>query len=205
MAGQFVCDDGLVAQTCVMCDAEITDIGKGSRPKQVCSTKCFKARAKVFQAQHRLRRGYRRVKGPDAICEACKQPFRPRLYSKAQVDEGRGKFCSLTCRSSVTKIHASRLAGKIASEKRRRARKRGADAECFSEIEIYERDNWRCGICGTKVDRRLAFPHKMSASLDHIVPLAAGGSHTRRNVQCSHWLCNSRKTSGAGGQLRLFG
>jgi 5-methylcytosine-specific restriction endonuclease McrA len=45
----------------------------------------------------------------------------------------------------------------------------------------------------------------MRASLDHITPIARGGGHTRDNVQCSHWLCNARKSDGAGGQLLLFG
>ncbi len=86
---------------------------------------------------------------------------------------------------------------------RRRARKRNATVERFSSAEIYERDGWRCGICGKAVDRRLKAPHHMAASLDHIMPLAVGGSHSRSNVQLAHWICNSRKTWVGGGQLKL--
>jgi len=45
----------------------------------------------------------------------------------------------------------------------------------------------------------------MSASLDHILPFAAGGAHLKANVQCSHLRCNIRKRTGGGGQLRLIG
>ncbi|MEV6398476.1 HNH endonuclease [Streptomyces sp. NPDC051907] len=34
----------------------------------------------------------------------------------------------------------------------------------------------------------------MSASLDHIIPLARQGDHTRINVQLAHLLCNLRKS-----------
>ena len=33
--------------------------------------------------------------------------------------------------------------------------------------------------------------YPLCASLDHVVPLSLGGGHTRDNVQCAHWLCNS--------------
>ena len=35
----------------------------------------------------------------------------------------------------------------------------------------------------------------MSVSLDHVVPLSRGGSHTLGNVRCAHLICNIRKGS----------
>jgi 5-methylcytosine-specific restriction endonuclease McrA len=40
--------------------------------------------------------------------------------------------------------------------------------------------------------------------LDHIVPLARGGTHEPRNVQVSHARCNNRKYSTGPGQPRLL-
>jgi hypothetical protein len=40
-------------------------------------------------------------------------------------------------------------------------------------------------------------------SLDHIIPMARGGSHTKSNAQCSHLICNSLKQDKGGGQLKL--
>jgi len=82
-------------------------------------------------------------------------------------------------------------------EKRRDARKRGVNGvktECIKVAYIYDRDAWRCGVCGKRVDKALAYPHLMSASLDHIVPLVHGGTHTKANVQLAHFICNSIKS-----------
>lgn len=87
----------------------------------------------------------------------------------------------------------------------RRAVVATAGAERFSSETIFERDRWRCRICGGRVDKRLKWPHAKSASLDHIVPISQGGKHIRSNVQCAHLGCNSRKGAGMGGQLLLFG
>jgi 5-methylcytosine-specific restriction endonuclease McrA len=79
------------------------------------------------------------------------------------------------------------------------------DGERFKVRDIYDRDRWVCGICNGKVDKRLKYPHPMSASLDHIIPLAKGGTHTRDNVQLAHLVCNSKAGAGGVKQLRLFG
>lgn len=79
-------------------------------------------------------------------------------------------------------------------------------AECIDPQRVFDRDGWRCGICSRKVNRRAKFPHPKSAVLDHIIPLAKGGEHTYRNVQCAHNACNSCKQANDDGvQLRLIG
>lgn len=60
-------------------------------------------------------------------------------------------------------------------------------------MEVFERDNWTCGICDEPVDQDIKWPDPRSVSLDHIVPLALGGAHSRANTQCSHLTCNVRK------------
>lgn len=91
---------------------------------------------------------------------------------------------------------------------RRRARKASGAAEVFWRSEIFERDGWVCGICAKKIDRSLRWPDPMSVSLDHILPLAHGGEHTRANTQAAHLICNSLKSDGVAGaweQLRMVG
>jgi len=93
-------------------------------------------------------------------------------------------------------------------EKRRDAQKRGVDGvktEYIKVAYIYKRDAWRCGICHKRVNKTLAYPHLMSASLDHIVPLAHGGTHTKANVQLAHFICNSTKSDRLDVQTLLFG
>jgi hypothetical protein len=77
----------------------------------------------------------------------------------------------------------------------RRLRKMGPDGtlERIDPRQIYERDGWICQLCKDPIGPELAWPHLQSASLDHIVALAANGSHTEANVQASHLICNIRK------------
>ncbi len=89
---------------------------------------------------------------------------------------------------------------------RRRARKYGVHYEYINPRTIYVRDRWKCGLCGERVDEALAYPHRMSASLDHLIPIARGGPHGPANVQCSHLACNlAKRDGGHGEQLALVG
>jgi 5-methylcytosine-specific restriction endonuclease McrA len=85
-----------------------------------------------------------------------------------------------------------------AAQHRRRARKLQLPVEDFTDLEIYERDQWTCGICRQPVDRDLRWPDPLSASLDHIVPLFRDGHHTRANTQLAHLTCNIRKGTSLG-------
>lgn len=76
---------------------------------------------------------------------------------------------------------------------RRRAQKQLAPFEFFKDVEIFQRDEWICQICFGDVDPTLRHPDPRSPSLDHIIPLARGGNHTRTNCQCAHLSCNKRK------------
>ncbi len=95
---------------------------------------------------------------------------------------------------------------RLDAKARRRALKRGAFVGVVHRKKIFERDGWRCQLCKRPVNRRAVVPHPRAATLDHIVPLADGGTHEPANVQCAHFLCNSIKGDrGASQQLMLFG
>lgn len=65
--------------------------------------------------------------------------------------------------------------------------------EPFERIDIFERDNWTCSICREPIQPDLQYPDPMSPSIDHIVPVAHGGAHSRENVAAAHLVCNVRK------------
>lgn len=66
----------------------------------------------------------------------------------------------------------------------------------------YERNKKRifatqntCGICGHPVDFNLKVPHPMSATIDHIIPVAKNGHPSDiDNLQLAHWTCNRQKS-----------
>src|SRR5258708_7958378 len=97
-----------------------------------------------------------------------------------------------------------------ASPEARRAHKRWQDqqrrdrmhangpVESFTVKEIGQRDDWLCGICQDAehpVDPGQKRPHPLSPSIDHVRPVAAGGTHTRENVRITHWFCNLEKNA----------
>ena len=128
-------------------------------------------------------------RSPGLICPRCKGS-RPSFKT----------FCD-KCRSAK-----KRAIKRAVGNDRARARYFGVKYELVHRPKVYERDNWMCGICGTKVDKRLKHPHPRAASLDHIVPISLGGGHLYVNVQCAHWDCNVAKSNtGAGEQLALIG
>lgn len=52
-----------------------------------------------------------------------------------------------------------------------------------------------CGICGKPVDKSLKFPHPMSPTIDHIIPIAKGGHPSDLdNLQLAHYVCNMAKS-----------
>ncbi len=76
---------------------------------------------------------------------------------------------------------------------RARAKRFGVKYTNINKTAIFERDKWICGLCGELVDKIFVFPHPLSPSLDHILPLSRGGDHVEDNCQCSHFCCNLLK------------
>ncbi|MFJ8594867.1 HNH endonuclease [Streptomyces sp. NPDC093598] len=81
----------------------------------------------------------------------------------------------------------------------RRALQHDLDAGTVSRIAIYQRDGWTCHICGDPVDRDAVVPDLAAPVLDHVVPLARGGTHDEGNLKTAHFYCNSVKRDLADG------
>jgi 5-methylcytosine-specific restriction endonuclease McrA len=77
----------------------------------------------------------------------------------------------------------------------RTARTRTTRVERVRRIDVFDRDGWVCLLCHVSIDPGLKYPDPMSASIDHIVPLARGGVHSMANCQAAHLGCNVRKGS----------
>ena len=111
--------------------------------------------------------------------------------------------CSMPCAQKRYKIfHTDKHRE---DESCRRARKRGSRNEKVDFTYICERDSWKCQICGKKVDKLKKFPEPLSPSMDHIMPISLGGSHSKDNIQLVHLRCNLCKSASTGYQMRLIG
>lgn len=165
-----------------------------TRATKVCSDECKKEEnRRVSLLYYKTKTAHVRVK----TCVVCGCEF-VRGYGLA----GLRDTCSERC-----KDRQSREVYK-ANKATRRARKKNAFVSPVSPAYIYRRDKGKCHLCGGRVDRRCKVPHARAPVMDHIIPLAKGGTHEPKNVRLAHFLCNSKKSDGTvdrGEQLMLFG
>lgn len=92
----------------------------------------------------------------------------------------------------------------IAAEQARDAKTRGSlTVYMVHRMRLFERDRWTCQICKSPVNKSLVFPDSGSPSLDHIIPVSKGGSHTEYNLQLTHLSCNLKKSATMPDLLQL--
>lgn len=167
----------VIVSVCVMC---------GCHSKNAtCSDACQRA---LIKEQTRLYGIATKVLKPRP-CKECGKQFTPEYGNKRRV------FCSDECLQ-----RRARRIGKAA----RRARLKNVRREPIDPIKVFERDGWKCHICKKHTPRRLRGTiEDMAPEMDHIIPLAQGGSHTWDNVACACRKCNSGKGSQIIGQQLL--
>lgn len=169
---------GLVPKVCQVCGGVfVPHTGRQVACAGACVDELWRRRG---------RQRYHQTKKPTPprhkSCRLCGAPF---------VMQGRGagaKFCGKRCQRKADRK-------KRALERRMQERLRQvaiAAGESINPVAIFNRDGWTCKLCGLPVDRNRDAPDPASPTIDHIIPLCQGGPHTVDNVQCAHFLCNSR-------------
>jgi hypothetical protein len=125
-------------------------------------------------------------------CVICGEQFQTKIYNE------HAKYC-LKCRNkdSIRKK-------KIFDE---------ANNVYLSKAEIFQMEGYRCKHCGCNTDKKFGYikdtliPKPTAPTIDHIVPLNFGGTHTLKNVQLLCYKCNHEKQDGfleEGEQLKMF-
>ena len=202
---------------CVVCFSEFSWISRGDRDAGKCCTReCgFELRRQRGErtrawttAREEFARWARRAR-------ARQRPTRPEIVKtcrECRAEVGKGKQRCEPCRDRHAKLSRVRFkrteayrAARRAAKARRRAIERGTEAERFDPFEVFQRDGWRCHMCGRSTPQRLRGTFKPNApELDHIVPLAKGGKHTRANTACACRSCNGNKADRIIGQPSLL-
>jgi 5-methylcytosine-specific restriction endonuclease McrA len=60
---------------------------------------------------------------------------------------------------------------------------------------ILDRDGWMCYLCHVSISPEFVYPHPLSATVDHVIPVSAGGTSADVNLRAAHWGCNEDKGS----------
>lgn len=177
--------------------------------QKYCSGKCrteIKKRNSLKRYYDKIRpKKIEEFKPQVFICKECGVKFTNDFYNQ------RTDFCSDEC---CDKFH--RRTGKV--KKKEQLIKNGKIDYDITLTKLIKRDNSICKICGQacnsddyKVDKEGNFiTGDTYPSIDHIIPVSKGGTHTWDNVQLAHFKCNSDKSDNMysgiekSGQLKII-
>lgn len=171
------------------------DCGERFRAKSLATKRCASCAMAKYIADND--NGRDRSARP---CATCGVVFSPEYGDRRRI------YCSSDC-SRVAAVEASKETGrKAANRLTRRLAERAATVEQVNPLKVFDRDKWRCQLCGVRTPKRLRGTCEPNApELDHILPISLGGEHSYRNTQCACRKCNGSKGATPMGQMLLFG
>lgn len=183
--------------SCPSCGRPIAEYGGcGPRPKHCADDACRRERARLRAAEWYAARKDDPNWRPRIAANRSRADRRWRAknaeYVKARVADWRAGN-----REAIAEQYRRwRIANADtvrAKNGRRRARLLDAFVADVDPQAIWNRDRGICQLCGERIDADLIWPDPMSKTIDHVVPLAMGGTHEPANVQLAHALCNCIK------------
>ena len=188
------------ATACAACSR--SHLGTSAHRRGFCSKRC----STTWRAAHRINDN---LSDPDKNrnCATCEKSFRLKHLRRKR------RFCSRACMNAEATIicpecgdmtrrrlgarfcrRCARRSKNRASTIQRRARLRGVERSRVDPFVIFERDGWRCYLCGTEAPRHLRGQrHPWAPVVDHVIPLKAGGAHMPSNLRTAHRRCNGQK------------
>ena len=125
-----------------------------------------------------------------STCVDCSASFTYELKSNYRT------FCDACKKAKQRAAAAKAKRGSDHGSHRKRARKHGVPYEPINRKRLFERDGWRCYLCGVKVHLfKGDYADPKQATIDHILAMSNGGGHTWDNVRTCCFRCNSRKSA----------
>lgn len=181
--------EGAPDPVCQTCGSAFPRPGKGGTLPRYCSQDCDPRRKPRIQSCQNCGRDFDRGLTTRAYCsKGClwryhnngkkpRQIQRPCARCGTPIDYNEVGEGGRLLKADTIKCRACRRPGSMPT----------------SVAFLVERDGADCRLCGDPVDLALVWPHRMSATRDHIVPFALGGSNDASNLQLAHFSCNVRK------------
>ena len=171
---------------CVVCSEPFMPSQSNNK---ICSRACKLSRARYavreYNKQHSV------IDKAERHCLECGGVFAP-IYG-----DKRRMYCSASC---------SNRSHRRTTRKKAKILKRLLTVESVNPSKVFDRDGWRCQLCGCKTLRsKRGSTHRKAPELDHILPLSKGGAHSYLNTQCACRQCNGIKGATPLGQTLLFG
>lgn len=115
------------------------------------------------------------------ICKICGKEFNKRRKTS--------KYCSVDCqhKGQIKHDYSPRICPICGN-------KNGKPDLSITLTKLYMRDNGICSLCGKHIDFDCDSNSNDYPSIDHIIPIAKGGTHTWDNVQLACRYCNTLKS-----------
>lgn len=158
---------------CEVCDNLFMGLGF------TCSWACREKREDRVYRELRERKAENFV-SETLICKECDDTFQTEYGKKNRV------FCSHEC--------SNRNENRRNEINRRRKLKDNGQIDYSITLErLAKRDKDICYICNDKVDFNLDGNDDYYPSVDHVIPVSKGGTHTWGNVKLAHRRCNYKK------------
>ena len=124
------------------------------------------------------------TRGYSYLCKECKRPENRKSWHKYyKSQDNREKHNAYHAQHHLNNPDYRRQAAHI---RRVRMRGNGEIDRTITTAGLYARDGGICQICKCVCSEE-------DASVDHIVAVARGGTHTWDNVQLAHLTCNKKK------------
>lgn len=202
--------DESTQKRCPRCDKHLPleSFGPNRRMKDGLQLHCKPCRAD-FQREYRRRHpdkmrrwgreqmARRRVSDPEAVRDYMRQwrTANPNLVraAKSAWEAANYERHRETSRESSRRFKKANPNKRRADDLRRRARKQAASVGVVDLAALWNEQGGICALCSLPIDRELAWPHPLSASVDHIFPISKGGPHAQDNLQWVHLIENIRK------------
>lgn len=186
-----------ILSICPVCGKEF----ERAKRKKYCSQKCKKKQNNLYY-RSKVNLGVKII----AICKNCGK----------ELDNKFKDYCSSECQKEynsrkprIKNKNEKNGIGLCRKIRRARLKLNGPIDKSITLDKLINRDKGICHICGQKVSKNTSPQSAEYPSIDHLIPVSKGGTHTWNNIKLAHRGCNTFKSNNlsraeSDGQFALY-